>query len=118
MTLRNRRGGKHAVKDEDLTHTKYDDYSRQQLFVAAKEAGLYVKDDKKSVMARKLADRDRILQLAERRAAQKRKGMDGRRLQEEKNEEMAKKARRRARAERKNDREQKMRSEGGRQVRL
>jgi hypothetical protein len=107
MALRNRRGGKHAVKDEDLTHTKYDDYSRQQLFVATKEAGLYVKDDKKSVMARKLADRDQILQLAERRAAQKRNEMDGRRLQEEKNEEMAKKARRRARAERNNDREQK-----------
>jgi hypothetical protein len=47
MAPQHRRGGKHAVKDEDLTHTKYDDYNREQLLAAVKEAGCYVKDDKK-----------------------------------------------------------------------
>lgn len=94
------------MKNKDLTHTKYDDYSREQLSVTVKQAGLYVKDDKKSVMARKLTDRDRSLHLAERRAVQMRKEMEEKGLQEKKNEEKAKKARRRARAECNMNREQ------------
>ncbi|KAJ4333142.1 hypothetical protein N0V87_007871, partial [Didymella glomerata] len=82
MAPQHRRGGKHAVKDEDLTHTKYDDYNREQLLAAVKEAGCYVKDDKKSVMARKLAEHDRDKQYEASRAAQERKEKEAARQQE------------------------------------
>ncbi|KAF2621278.1 hypothetical protein BU25DRAFT_239676 [Macroventuria anomochaeta] len=100
MAPQRRRGSKHAVKDEDLTHTKYDDYSHEQLLVAVKEAGCCVKDDKKSVVARKLADHDRNLQNAERRAVQERKEKEERRQQEIKDAAKAQKDRRKARAKR------------------
>ena len=51
MAPQHRRGGKHAVKDEDLTHTKYDDYNREQLLAAVKEAGCYVKNARKIHLA-------------------------------------------------------------------
>lgn len=70
MARQHRRGGKHAVRDEDLTHTKYDDFNREQLLAAVKEAGCYVKDDKKNVMARKFAEHDRNKQYEESRASQ------------------------------------------------
>ena len=104
MAPQYRRGGKHAVKDEDLTHTKYDDYSREQLLAAVKEAGCYVKDDKKSVMARKLANHERNRQSAERRAMQERKGNEEKKQQEIKDAAKASKNRRRARAKRNEDR--------------
>lgn len=99
-----RRGGKHAVKDTDLTHTQYDDYSREQLLEAVKEAGCYVKDDKKSVMARKLADHDQSMKREEIKAQRERKEMEERQQQEFKDAAEARRARRRARAERNRDR--------------
>lgn len=73
MAAAHRRGGKHAVKDEDLTHTKYDYYTREELLAAVKEAGCFVKDDKKSVMAKKLAKYDQDLMQIARRTAQEQK---------------------------------------------
>ncbi|OSS43560.1 hypothetical protein B5807_11747 [Epicoccum nigrum] len=104
MAPQHRRGGKHAVKDEDLTHTKYDDYNREQLLAAVKEAGCYVKDEKKSAMARRLADRDQNLQMEERRAMQERKENERRKEQEIKEAAKAKELRRQAREERNEDR--------------
>lgn len=91
------------MKDEDLTHTKYDDYNREQLLAAVKEAGCYVKDDKKSVMARKLAEHDRNLQDAQRRAVQERKEKEDKRQQEIKEATKAKNERRKARVKRNED---------------
>ena len=104
MAPQHRRGGKHAVKDEDLTHTKYDDYNREQLLAAVKEAGCYVKDEKKSAMARRLADRDRDLQREERRAMQERKEIERKKEQEMKEAAKAKELRRQAREERNKNR--------------
>ena len=106
MAPQHGRGGKHAVKDEDLTHTKYDDYNREQLLVAVKEAGLYVKDDKKSVMAHKLAGYDRNRQLVETRAIQERKEQEEKKLQEKQEKERARQDRRKARARRNKERGQ------------
>lgn len=114
MAPQHRRGGKHAVKDEDLTHTKYDDYNREQLLAAVKVAGCYVKDDKKSVMARKLAEHDRNLQNQERRAALERKEKEKARQQEIKDAAKAREGRRTARARRNEERG--MRRECGEEV--
>lgn len=104
MAAQHRRGGKHAVKDEDLTHTKYDDYNREQLLAAVKEAGCYVKDQKKSAMARRLADRDRKLQMEERRAIQERREIERKKEQEIQEAAKAKELRRQAREERNEER--------------
>ncbi|KAF3004345.1 hypothetical protein E8E13_009592 [Curvularia kusanoi] len=104
MAPGNRRGGKHAVKDKDLTHTKYDDYNREQLAAAVKEAGCYVKDEKKSTMARRLADRDQNSRLEERRAKQEQKDREKKTEQEIKEVAKAKESRRRAREQRNEDR--------------
>ncbi|KAF3035050.1 hypothetical protein E8E11_002432 [Didymella keratinophila] len=104
MPSLNRRGGKHAVKDQDLTHTKYDDYNREQLLAAVKEAGCYVKDDKKSVMARKLAEHDRNKQYEARRALQERKEKEDLRQQEIANAAQAQRDRRAARGKRNEER--------------
>ena len=104
MAPQHRRGGKHAVKDEDLTHTKYDDYNREQLLAAVKEAGCYVKDEKKSAMARRLADRDRNIQMEERRAMQERREIERKKEQELQEAAKAKALRRQAREERNEDR--------------
>ncbi|KAF3033144.1 hypothetical protein E8E12_002517 [Didymella heteroderae] len=104
MVPQHRRGGKHAVKDEDLTHTKYDDYNREQLLAAVKEAGCYVKDEKKSVMARKLAEHDRNKQHEERRAAQEQKVKEEARQQEMTHASKAQRDRRSARAKRNEER--------------
>lgn len=114
MAPQHRRGGKHAVKDEDLTHTKYDDYNREQLLAAVKEVGCYVKDDKKSVMARKLAEHDRNLQNQERRAVLQQKEREKARQQEIKDAAKAREGRRTARAKRNEERG--MRRERGEEV--
>ncbi|KAJ4356959.1 hypothetical protein N0V95_002902 [Ascochyta clinopodiicola] len=104
MAAAHRRGGKHAVKDEDLTHTKYDHYAREELLAAVKEAGCYVKDDKKSTMARKLAKHDQELQFSARRTAQEQKEKEDKRQEELRDAAKAKKDQRRAREKRNNDR--------------
>lgn len=104
MASQHRRGGTHAVKDRDLTHTKYDDYNREQLLTAVKTAGCYVKDDKKSVMARKLAEHDRHKLHEERRAAVERKEKEEMRQQEINNILQAQRGRREARAKRNKER--------------
>ncbi|KAJ4383815.1 hypothetical protein N0V86_000658 [Didymella sp. IMI 355093] len=114
MAPQHRRGGKHAVKDEDLTHTKYDEYNREQLLAAVKEAGCYVKDDKKSVMARKLAEHDQNKQYEERRAARERKEKEEVKQQKLANTAQAQKDRQEARASRNEERE--MRRELGEDV--
>lgn len=103
MAAAHRRGGKHAVKDEDLTHTKYDYYTREELLAAVKEAGCFVKDDKKSVMAKKLAKYDQDLMQIARRTAQEQKEKEEKRQQEVKETFQACKQRRRARAKRNDD---------------
>ena len=104
MPSMNRRGAAHTVKDADLTHTKYDSYNREQLLAAVKEAGCYVKDDKKSVMARKLAEHDRNKQYEARRALQEQKEKEDLRKQELANAAQAQSDRRLARAKRNEER--------------
>ncbi|KAF9698956.1 hypothetical protein EKO04_003329 [Ascochyta lentis] len=104
MAAAHRRGGKHTVRDEDLTHTKYDHYTREELLEAVKEAGCYVKDDKKCVMAQRLAKHDQDLQLATRRAAQEQKEKDEMKQQELRDAAKAKTIRRKAREKRNDDR--------------
>ncbi|KAH6620513.1 hypothetical protein C7974DRAFT_458728 [Boeremia exigua] len=104
MAPPHRRGGKHTVKDKDLTQTKYDDYSREQLLAAVKEAGCYVKDDKKSVMARKMADHDRDLHREENRVLRERKEKKEEQQREIKNTAKLKQIRLRAKAQRNEDR--------------
>lgn len=106
QSIPHRRGGKHAVKDEDLTHTKYDGYNREQLLEAVKAAGCYRKDDKKSVMAKKLAEYDRNMQDIGRRALQERKEKDEKRQQEKIDALRASKARKKARQGRNDDKGQ------------
>src|SRR5690242_1495919 len=98
--MASRRGGKHSVKDKDLTHTKYDDYTREQLVAAVKDAGCYVKDEKKSVMARKLADHDQDMMIDRARALQERKEKEEQQQNEAMNAAGAIQTRRRARARR------------------
>lgn len=114
MAPQHRRGGKHAVKDEDLTHTKYDDYNREQLLAAVKEAGCYVKDDKKSVMARKLAEHDRNKQHEQRRALQEQTEREEAKQRELANAAQARRHRRAARAKRNESRS--LRYERGEEV--
>lgn len=106
MATTHRRGGKHTVKNEDLTHTKYDHYTREELHVAVKEAGCYVKDDKKSVMAKKLARHDQDLQLLARKIAQEQKEKHLRIQQEVEDATRARGKRRKARANRNDSRGQ------------
>lgn len=107
MSISHRRGGKHAVKDRDLTHTKYDDYSREQLLVAVKEVGCYVKDEKKSVMARRMADHDQNMENAERKAKQEQEEKEQKKKQEIREASKAKDLRRRARRMRNEARDRK-----------
>ncbi|KAF1923379.1 uncharacterized protein M421DRAFT_326979 [Didymella exigua CBS 183.55] len=104
MAAQHRREGKHAVKDGDLTNTRYDENDRGQLLAAVKDAGCYIKDDKKSVMARKLAEYDQKKLYEERRSAHERREKEEARQQEMENATQAQRDRRRARAKRNEER--------------
>ncbi|KAH7406323.1 hypothetical protein DE146DRAFT_779859 [Phaeosphaeria sp. MPI-PUGE-AT-0046c] len=99
-----KRGGTHRVKDEDKTNSKFDDYKYAQLKDECIARKLYVKDMKKSEMARALAKNDLEAKRAEREAAKDRERKH-QQLQREKQEEKSR--RQRAYAERQRQRRQK-----------
>lgn len=99
-----KRGGTHRVKDEDKTHSKFDEYKYQQLKDECIARKIYVKDMKKSEMARALVVNDREAKRAEREATKERVRKQNQ-MQREKAEENAQ--RQRAYAERQRRRRQK-----------
>lgn len=99
-----KRGGTHRVKDEDKTNTKFDDYKYAQLKGECIARKIYVKDMKKSEMARVLAKNELETKRAERQAARERERKQ-QQIQQEKQEENAR--RQRAYAERQRRRRQK-----------
>jgi hypothetical protein len=110
------RGGTHKVKDEHLTHTKWDALNRQQLEAELRtRPGLYKKDLKKHEIARRLADDDqRMAQEQRQRERDQRKRAEEekkRRELEEQRKEQERKEQEEADAERRRLREQR-RQEG------
>lgn len=82
-----RRGGTHRVKDEDKTHTIYDDWDYKQLKHECIDRGVYVKDMKKVAMAKVLANGDREKKRAERNAIVE---LERRKMEREKEQEKEK----------------------------
>jgi len=84
-----RRGGKHRVKDNDLTHSIYDEFSYADVLDLAKERGIYRKDMKKKEMAMANKQYDADIQRRERLAIidRQKRELEQKKVREERNKE-------------------------------
>lgn len=84
-----RRGGKHRVKDADLTHSIYDDFSYAEILELAKERGIYRKDMKKMEMAMANKHFDADIESRERQAIidQQKRELEQKRVRKQKDDE-------------------------------